>query len=113
MGEWCAEEGLIWTHGFPWSGLPKHEPTIEGVCAAIRELEDGTTYLMVGHPCYDDDEMRPVAAVAKQPGYVGPSRNQQRLGFLDPRVLAAIRERGAALVRYDELPHTGRNEPET
>lgn len=103
LEQWCSEEGLVWHRAFECSRLPDHEPGIEGLCRAIAQLEDNAVYLMVNHPCYDDDEMRAVAPWDKEPGGVGVDRDQQRLSFMDSEVIAAIEARGVRLARYDEM----------
>jgi hypothetical protein len=70
--------------------------------SALETLEPGD-YLLVGHPGYDNAEMRALG----HPGYSGEevahNCDQERRMFVDPRVLACIRERGILPCRIDDL----------
>jgi len=60
-------------------------------------------YLLVEHPCYDDEEMRAVGRDADSAGSEGANRDLQRRHFTDPDAIAALTARGVVPTRYDEL----------
>lgn len=99
----CRSEGLIYgDQGY--DHLPKvhPEPTdcIAGLVAAVRAASPGT-YLVIGHPTYDDEEMAGFRFHPPLPP-PGPDRDLQRRMFLDERVMALAREGVIAPIRYDE-----------
>jgi len=70
--------------------------------AALKGAGPGT-YLVAGHPAFDDDEMGRCHGAGKAEGEVGPDRNGERLMFMREDVVAWCREKGVRLLRYDEL----------
>jgi len=70
--------------------------------AALGCAEPGT-YLVAGHPAFDDDEMGRCHGAGKAEGEVGPDRNAERLMFMREDVVAWCRENDVQLLRYDEL----------
>jgi hypothetical protein len=127
----CEKEGLINTEG-QVKGLPRegrglspsaprggagggltpcsaagdqHSPRrthVDDLLARLRAAPPGM-YLVVGHPCYDEAEVRAFHAAGQSPGEVAADRDDQRRMFLDPAVLACCRECGVQPIRYDAL----------
>jgi hypothetical protein len=102
LDEFCRAEGLI--NGYQGYArlpdvLPEPDDCIAGLAASVREAAPGT-YLVVGHPTYDDDEMR---TFRHHPPHrsPGPERDLQRRMFLDGQVMALARQGRIAPVRYD------------
>ncbi|WP_308635102.1 ChbG/HpnK family deacetylase [Paenibacillus silvisoli] len=106
IDEWCAKEGLLSYRPFSGSRLPSLETEAAGdpvdrFVHALQHAEPGQ-YLIVGHPGYDDEETRGWGN-ADYPGEkVAQDRHWERLLFTDERVLAAVRNGGVKLLRYDE-----------
>jgi predicted glycoside hydrolase/deacetylase ChbG (UPF0249 family) len=103
VGEFCRREGLI--IGYREYDRLREVPPVSGdrladLHAALAAAAPGT-YLLVGHPTYDDDEMR---AFRHHPPHrpPGPERDEQRRMFLDPRVMTLFRQGRIAPVRYDD-----------
>ena len=100
---WCAREGIPNDYHYA-QPLPKVESAgdpIEHLLAQLTAAEPGQ-YLIVGHPAYDNDEMRSHG----HPGYPGEQvaaeRNWQRLLFMDTRVVRYCRDNSVAPIRYDQ-----------
>jgi hypothetical protein len=74
-----------------------------GPAALLRRLAaaDDGTYLLVGHPAYDDAEMRGFERAGDPPGLVAADRDAQRRLFAAPSVRAYCAERGVEAVRFD------------
>jgi hypothetical protein len=100
---WCAREGILNDYHYQ-QPLPKVESVGDPVELLLARLTVAGLgqYLVVGHPAYDNDEMRGHG----HPGYSGEQvaveRNWQRLMFMDPRVVDYCRANGVAPIRYDQ-----------
>ena len=66
-------------------------------------------YLIVGHPAYDNEEMRALGHDGYPGEVIGPEREWQRRMFTDPRIVAYCRESGVAPIRYDEASNVMRD----
>jgi chitin disaccharide deacetylase len=97
LSQWSRARGLIYWQQAPVKKLPRSEQTTDW-----NALVDDGLYLWVGHPCYDDEEMRRVVPAGGQAGEVGTQRDQQRLAFVQATTLAEIERRGIRCIRYDE-----------
>lgn len=98
----CAREGLV--DGTRVSHLP--EWTLDTGPEWLLDQLDGLpsgTYLVVGHPAYDDAEMRDVVGMGRSEGELGAARADQRRTFTDERVSAYVHDNDVELLRYDEL----------
>jgi len=100
---WYTREGIRNNYHYS-QRLPQVESVgdpVEQFLAQLTAAAPGQ-YLIVGHPAYDNEEMR----IHGHEGYSGDTvaveRNWQRLLFMDPRVLAYCRENGIVPIRYDE-----------
>jgi hypothetical protein len=100
---WCEREGLrphhLYHRALP--RVPGEGDPVEQLIAALAAAEPGQ-YAIVGHPAYDNEEMRALG----HPGYPGQQvareREWQRRIFTDPRILRYCRENGVTSIRYDE-----------
>jgi len=102
----AKREGLVFRP--PLERLPLTNGEFEEDDHASRLLAalDGAapgTYLVVGNPAFDDDEMGRCHGAGKAEGEVGPDRNGQRLMFMREDIVAWCREKGVRLLRYDGI----------
>ncbi len=108
MVEWADQEELVWAGWGNALGLERLEcdtvetDTVEALSAAVRAAPPDN-YLLVGHPAYDDDEMRAVTHAGQAAGRVARERDMQRRMFMDSVVVEAFEQAGAAPIRFDEL----------
>ncbi|AGN00078.1 hypothetical protein L593_00615 [Salinarchaeum sp. Harcht-Bsk1] len=98
----CEREDLINWWGV--SPLPGSEGIGSGPEWLLDHLDgvDPGTYLVVGHPAYDDDEMAEFWLPDGEPGRIATERDAQRRMFTDDRVLEYVEEHGVEPIRYDE-----------
>jgi hypothetical protein len=102
----ARQEGLVYEPAFdrlidPHGTFDEHDHAGRLV-AALASAAEGT-YLTVGHPTYDDDEMRVCSGAGHAPGEVGVDRNQQRLMYMREDVIAFCEKRRIVPTRYDEI----------
>jgi hypothetical protein len=104
LRKWAAEEGIIYDLPF-LSRLPKLEnPTgdrIADLAARYEQAQPGT-YLVVGHTCFDDDEMRGHRLTGQEPLVEAKARDEQRRIFTDKRILDVVARRNIEPIRYSE-----------
>ncbi len=100
---WAEREGLIYMP--PLSRLERPELSsgdpVTDLAAALETAGPGI-YLRIGHPCYDDDEMRGQAVRDEPLGVQATARDAQRRQFTDPRVLDVVGRRGIRPMTYIE-----------
>jgi len=105
LTEFFDAEGVIYS-GVTAERLPRLDgdfaDPVERFLAQLDAAEPGSTYLVVGHPCYDTDELKPYHICGREPGSVGPDRDWQRRLFMDPRVLDYCVRTDVEAIRYDE-----------
>lgn len=70
--------------------------------ARLSAAEPGT-YIVVGHPCYDTEEVRDFCHPGITPGSEGPGRDWQRRMFMDQEVLDCCEANGVEPIRYTEI----------
>jgi predicted glycoside hydrolase/deacetylase ChbG (UPF0249 family) len=89
------------------SRLPRVEgefyDPVERLLASLEAAEPGKTYLLVAHPCYDDDEVKQMTYGAHLPGEIAKERDWQRLMFMSPRVLEYFGRNNIQPIRYTDL----------
>jgi predicted glycoside hydrolase/deacetylase ChbG (UPF0249 family) len=68
----------------------------------LNALPDGT-FLIVGHPMYDDAETRSFGRADESGEHIALTRNGQREMFMRPDVVAVAQARGIEPIRYDEI----------
>ncbi|MBN1579344.1 MAG: ChbG/HpnK family deacetylase [Anaerolineae bacterium] len=110
---WCKGEGLVNARFFQdlprvqadsdlAAGNPAGRDPVEQLIARLQAAGPGC-YVVVGHPAYDNDEMRLLGHTGYPGDVIGPERDWQRRMFVDPRVIAYCREHGVQPARYDEV----------
>lgn len=97
IAELCQREGLIDADTLG-TGLHRGAATLP---EAVRTAADGT-WVVVGHPCYDDAEMRGIRLVGRPEVDIGQQRDGERRMFLAPELRTALAERGARAISYSE-----------
>jgi predicted glycoside hydrolase/deacetylase ChbG (UPF0249 family) len=100
---WCEREGIL-PHHLYHRPLPRDRgegDPVGQLLAALEAAEPGQ-YAIVGHPAYDDAEMRALGHAGYPGERVAREREWERLIFMDPRVLQYCREHGVVPIRYDE-----------
>jgi len=103
------QEGLIWANPLG-KRLPKIPDSTQGHPERlIAQLEAATenTYLTVGHPTYDDEEVRRFRINASPEGEVARDRDGQRRMFTDPKVLQCVAAKGVEPIRYSQAGDKG------
>ncbi|TVR46803.1 MAG: ChbG/HpnK family deacetylase [Puniceicoccaceae bacterium] len=109
LAELARKEGLVYRRDL--DGLPRSEAPVGAESGRpenfLRSLEAARPglYLVVAHPCYDDEETRGIVNPSHQPGFHGPDRDGQRRMYTDPRVRDWVNDpsNNVRLVRYREL----------
>ncbi|MBD3240657.1 MAG: ChbG/HpnK family deacetylase [Chitinivibrionales bacterium] len=103
FGKWCDRNGLMRRPKV--NRLPDvacDGDPVEKLIARLEAAEPGT-YIVGGHPGYDNEEMRGLG----HPGYPGDQvateREWERRIHTDPRILEYCRNSGVVPVRFDEL----------
>ncbi|MFB6150669.1 MAG: carbohydrate deacetylase [Haloarculaceae archaeon] len=103
LADRCEREGLVNGPAVP---LP---PGAEGAGTGpewlldrIDEAEPGT-YLVVGHPAYEDEETAAIVGPGNDRGDVAADRAAQRRMFTNQRVRERCERNDVAVHRYDEL----------
>ncbi|MBW7458257.1 hypothetical protein K0U00_29885, partial [Paenibacillus sepulcri] len=61
------------------------------------------SYVLVGHPAYDNEEMRTLGHFGYDGETVAREREWERRIFTDPRVLSFCQLNGIVPARYDEV----------
>jgi hypothetical protein len=105
--EWCDREGICNSHHYG-QRLPQVDAKGDPVAQLIARLEAAPPgqYLIVGHPAYDNDEMRALGHDGYPGDVVATEREWQRRMFMDPRVVEYCREKGIMPIRYDKAERT-------
>jgi len=103
VNDLCIRKGLI--NGFSgYKSLPKtnnKNNLIDSFLNSIKIAESGT-YLLVGHPAYDDEEMSKYVVFGNiMP--VSKERDEQRRLFLHKEVIKLTKSGFLKPIRYDEL----------
>lgn len=103
LAAFCEAEGLVdGTRAAPL--LPGHGFEVDPDWLLERlDAVDPGTYLAVGHPGYDDEELREVHGGGRERGEVGRTRATQRRLFTDERVIERVRDGAVEVLRYDEV----------
>jgi hypothetical protein len=109
---WCEREGLVNSRFFhsltrvSAEGSPANGDPVEQLIARLEAAEPGP-YVVVGHPAYDNDEMRALGHEGYPGDVIGPERDWQRRMFTDPRIAQYCRDHGVQPTRYDEVLQDG------
>ncbi len=105
MAAFAEREGLIYRpRGVSRLPAPAGEfaNPLERLVASLDAAEPGT-YIVVGHPCYDTEDVRPFTHRGIEPGAEGKARDCQRRMFMDSEVLECCERNGVVPIRYDEI----------
>ena len=100
---WCEREGLR-PHHLYHRPLPRaggQGDRVEQLLAALKAAEPGQ-YAVVGHPAYENAEMRALGHAGYPGEQVAREREWERRMFMDPRVVRYCQENGVVPIRYDE-----------
>ncbi len=103
VADFARREGLIYRPA-GLSRLPEiegeYESPAEGLMARLEAAEPAT-YLLVGHPGYDNDEMQALG----HPGHrdVAAARDRQRRMFMEPPIVEYCESHGVEPIRFTEL----------
>jgi len=110
--DWCHSQGIIAAHQIgarlrlpdSWNNADRRiqGDYVEQVLDALKSAEPGD-YLIVGHPGYNDAELRSLGHAGYPGVAVAHNLNWQRLAFVDMRIVGYCRENGIEPVRYDEV----------
>jgi predicted glycoside hydrolase/deacetylase ChbG (UPF0249 family) len=100
---WCRREGI--RNSRPYNRhLPAVEmdgDPVEQLIACLGAAPPGQ-YLIVGHPAYDNEEMRALGHEGYPGDVIAVERDWQRRLFVDPRMVDYCRQNGVLPIRYDE-----------
>lgn len=102
IARWCEKEGLLYSES-RMKGLPKVEHVgdpVEQLIAKLEAAEPGD-YMVVGHPAYDNAEMRTLGHSGYEGDKVATGREWERRLFSDPRIVAYCRDKGVQPTRFD------------
>lgn len=100
---WCKEKGLM--DSIPLGKrLPDVEMAGDPVECLIERLKaaDSGYYALIGHPAYDNPEMRALGHDGYPGDVVATEREWERRMFCDERIIAFCSEKGIRPTRYDE-----------
>jgi Uncharacterized protein conserved in bacteria len=101
---WCTRHGLFHNRhrhrGLPEVAGESGDPVARFV-ARLTAAEPGQ-YAVVGHPAYDNEEMRALGHAGYPGEVVASGREWERRLFADPRVLDLWRSGRVEPLRYDE-----------
>lgn len=102
---WAEQEDIIFELPF-LKGRPKSEAPdgdrIQGLVNSLSMAEDGT-YLLVGHPCFDDEETRGHTLRGAK-GDQAQTRDEQRRYFTDKRMLDLVAAGTVEPIKFSEAP---------
>lgn len=101
--DFCRAEGLVYRPDLARAVSGKVTGTpAERLAASLPALAPGD-YLFIGHPAFDDEEMRAFRQAGEAVGETARSRLLQGQAFTDPGVLNGLRQHGIVPTRYSEL----------
>jgi predicted glycoside hydrolase/deacetylase ChbG (UPF0249 family) len=100
----AEREGLIY-HPSVVERLPQVEgefgDRVQKLIACLDAAEPGT-YMVVGHPAYDNEEMRGIITISGSTD-IGEQRDEQRRMFMDPAILDCCQRNGVQAIRFTEI----------
>lgn len=106
LQEFSKSEGLIYSPG-GLSSLPRIEgkfsDPVDELLAKLDAAELGKTYILVAHPCYNDEEVQKMTYGDHLPGEIALERDWQRRMFMDKRVVEYFRENNIQPIAYTDL----------
>ncbi|MCX7935346.1 MAG: ChbG/HpnK family deacetylase [Planctomycetota bacterium] len=104
LAEYAAKHGLVYRPEVPHLTLAPARPgeSLAARLSAALASAEGLR-LLITHPTFDDEEMRPVWGANHAPGSVGRQRDEDRRALCAAEVLAACEQRGVRLLTYASL----------
>jgi len=102
LSRWCEREGLLYNEA-QFGRLPKVDHAGDPVEKLIAQLSVAASgdYLLVGHPAYNDAEMRQLGHAGYEGEKVATGREWERKLFTDPRILSYCNIHGVEPTRFD------------
>lgn len=101
---WCERKGIRnsrhYVQRLPTPPAHNLDP-VETLIAQLDAASPGQ-YLIVGHPAYDNEEMRGLGHAGNTGDQVAVRREWQRRMFTDHRIIETCTHRGVLPIRYDE-----------
>jgi len=76
---------------------------VEQLLVRLDATESGKTYLLVAHPCYDNEEVQQMTYGDHLPGEIARERDWQRRMFMDARVLEYFEKNNVQPIKYTEI----------
>ncbi len=105
VNEWAEQEELIFNSALKLDRGPKPEgkfsDAADAFYAKLQLLDTPGTYLAVGHPCFNDEEMRE-SVLRGDKGTEAKNRDGQRRMFTDPRILEIVKDKNIQPIFYTE-----------
>lgn len=103
IDEWCNREGILNArhYGGRLPDIQVEGDPVERLIACLDAAPSGQ-YLIVGHPAYDNKEMRALGHEGYPGSTIGPERDWQRRFFTDPCILEYCETHDVVPIRYDE-----------
>lgn len=100
---WCTERGLLnYAPRSQWlQGFVLEEDPIPPLIACLERTPPGQ-YTLVGHPAYDNEEMRGLGHKGYPGERVAWERERERQLFMDTRLFQYCYTQGIRPIRYDE-----------
>jgi len=106
LSDFAESEGLIYRpEGL--SRLPKVEgefsDSVARFLATLDAAEDGKTYMVVGHPCYDTHDIQQMTYGDHLPGEIAKERDWERRLFMDDRVIEYFRKNDVQPISFTDI----------
>lgn len=103
LQNFARAEGLIYSPA-GLSRLPRPEgkfaDPVEQLLASLDVAEPGKTYILVAHPCYNDEEIQRMTYGDHLPGEIALERDLQRRMFMDERVIDYYQKNNILPIAY-------------
>ncbi len=102
--KFAKREGLIRTGAVDYLPAAEHsyKNRVQDLLARLEAAPPGT-YMIVGHPGYDREDMRRLGHDSQEPGRVARERDWQRRMFMDAEVVEYCEQNDVEPVRYTDV----------
>lgn len=107
LNDFAKSEGLIYSpEGLIRLSRVEGEfsDPVEQLLARLDATEQGKTYLLVAHPCYDEGDIQQMTYGDQLPGEIAKERDWQRRMFMDQRVIEYFHKNNIDPIPYNLLP---------
>lgn len=105
LRRWAEREGLLCALGLG-TRLPMiDKPTgdrLADLKSRLQTAQPGRTYVLVGHPAFNDTEMFEARYDNRQPGEIAAMRDIERRFFVEPSIVETVSRQGIVPVSYVE-----------